>query len=176
MVCKRCGGTCENTDLFCPFCGSKLAEQDAPSAQAAPRAPAVPADAEELGSYPARRLPQRPQSPQPGRSAPPEREPKDWERYQDPAGRTPATAVPSEYKPISAWGYVGYNLLFAIPVVGFILLLVFACGGTPNLNLRSYARSFFCALLIVLLIVVVLVILMLVFGISLKDIEQLQYL
>lgn len=56
--------------------------------------------------------------------------------------------IPNEYKPISAWGYFGYNLLFSIPLIGFIFLLIFALGGTQNINLRNYSRSFFCAMLL----------------------------
>lgn len=56
--------------------------------------------------------------------------------------------IPNEYKPISAWGYLGYNLLFSIPLIGFIFLLIFALGGTQNINLRNYARSYFCAMLV----------------------------
>ena len=29
-----------------------------------------------------------------------------------------------EYQPISAWGYIGYRILFAIPVVGLICTIV----------------------------------------------------
>ena len=46
--------------------------------------------------------------------------------------------IPKAYQPISAWGYVGWDILFAIPVVGFIILLVFACGGTSNINRKKY--------------------------------------
>ena len=53
----------------------------------------------------------------------------------------------TQYRPISAWGYIGYNLLFAIPLVGFILLIVFAVSDA-NINRRNYARSFLCLLLI----------------------------
>ena len=52
--------------------------------------------------------------------------------------------IPSKYKPISAWGYVGYQLLFSIPLIGFIFVLVFALGGTNNENLKNYSRSYFC--------------------------------
>lgn len=52
--------------------------------------------------------------------------------------------VSEEYKPITMWGYFGYELLFAIPVVGLILILVFSFGGTRNKNLRNFARSYFC--------------------------------
>lgn len=60
--------------------------------------------------------------------------------------------VPAEYKPITAWGYFGYNILFAIPFVGFIFLLIYALGGNSNVNLRNYARSFFCIYAIALII------------------------
>ena len=39
--------------------------------------------------------------------------------------------IPEEYKPISMWGYFGYELLFSIPCIGFILLIllmVYALG------------------------------------------------
>lgn len=66
--------------------------------------------------------------------------------------------IPSEYKPISMWGYFGYQILFAIPIIGFILLLVFALGGTKNINLRNFARSYFCLFIIVIVIIVLLTI------------------
>lgn len=33
--------------------------------------------------------------------------------------------IPESYKPISMWGYFGYEILFSIPVIGLILLIVF---------------------------------------------------
>ena len=45
--------------------------------------------------------------------------------------------IPLEYKPISMWGYFGYQILFALPIIGFIILLVFAFGGTNNINLKT---------------------------------------
>ena len=62
--------------------------------------------------------------------------------------------IPKEYKPISMWGYFGYELLFSIPVAGFIILLVFACGGTSNINLKNFARSYFCYLILALAIII----------------------
>ena len=61
---------------------------------------------------------------------------------------TKTVNIPEEYKPISMWGYFGYELLFSIPCVGFILLLVFSFGGTKNVNLRNFARSYFCYMII----------------------------
>lgn len=56
--------------------------------------------------------------------------------------------IPEKYKPISMWGYFGYELLFSIPCIGFILLCVFAFGGTQNVNLKNFARSYFCFIII----------------------------
>lgn len=66
-----------------------------------------------------------------------------------------ANGLPEEYRPISMWGYFGYELLFSIPCVGFIVLLVFAFGGTKNVNLRNFARSYFCFLIVLVVIVAV---------------------
>ena len=76
------------------------------------------------------------------------------------ASRSPI--IPPGYEPISMWGYFGYQLLFMIPVIGFIILLVFAFGGTQNINLRNFARSYFC----VLIIVIVLFVLISLIGLS----------
>ncbi|MBP5678471.1 MAG: ABC transporter permease [Bacilli bacterium] len=79
--------------------------------------------------------------------------------------------IPAEYKPISAWGYFGYQILFSIPLVGFIMLLVFALGGTENINLKNYARSYFCAFLIGFCITIIVLITVLAIG-GLSSITQ----
>ena len=71
--------------------------------------------------------------------------------------------IPNEYKPLSPWAYVGYNLLFSIPLVGFIMMIVFAFDSS-NINRRNYARSFFCAMLIGIIIAIVLMVIL--FGIA----------
>lgn len=63
--------------------------------------------------------------------------------------------IPEEYKPISMWGYFGYEILFSIPLVGLILLLVFSFGGTRNKNLKNFARSYFCFLILLVILLVV---------------------
>lgn len=75
--------------------------------------------------------------------------------------------VPEQYKPISAWGYVGYQILFSIPLVGFILLIVFSVSDT-NINRRNFARSYFCVLLLSILIMVITVLILMLTGASLN--------
>lgn len=56
--------------------------------------------------------------------------------------------LPPHLRPLSMWSYFGHALLYAIPFVGFIVLIVQALGAS-NVNLRNYARSYFCGLIIV---------------------------
>ena len=58
------------------------------------------------------------------------------------------------FKPISAWGYVGRSILWSIPVIGWLILLCKAIGA-KNRNVRNYARSFFCKLLLAIIVAVV---------------------
>ena len=59
--------------------------------------------------------------------------------------------IPAEYTPISMWGYFGYEILFSIPVIGWIIVIVFAISAS-NQNLKNFARSQFCLLIIALLL------------------------
>ncbi len=61
-----------------------------------------------------------------------------------------------EYKPISMWGYFGYEILFSIPIIGLIMLIVFSVGGTSNKNLKNFARSYFCFLILAIILVLLL--------------------
>lgn len=61
-----------------------------------------------------------------------------------------------DYTPISMWGYFGYQILFAIPLIGFIMLLVFSFGGTRNINIRNYARSYFCFMILSFIVGIIL--------------------
>jgi len=63
--------------------------------------------------------------------------------------------IPAEYQPISMWGYFGYEVLFSIPVVGFVFLIVFAAGGKRNKNVTNFARSYFCYLILMAVIFLV---------------------
>ena len=47
----------------------------------------------------------------------------------------------TKYELISTWGYIGISLLMCIPVVGQILMIVWACGGCRKLQKRNYARA-----------------------------------
>ena len=60
--------------------------------------------------------------------------------------------VPDELQPMSPWKYFLLNILYAIPIVGFIFLICHAIGS-HNVNKKNYARSFFCIVVVALVIV-----------------------
>lgn len=75
--------------------------------------------------------------------------------------------IPNQYKPLSPWAYIGYNILFSIPIVGFIMMLVFAFDSSNNLNRRNYSRSVLYAYIIVAVLTLVIVgILIALFGMT----------
>ena len=80
--------------------------------------------------------------------------------------------IPAEYKPIGAWAFFGWQLLFNLPIVGTIMILVFALGGTANINLKNFARSYLIAWLIiggiVLLTVLVILLIALITGVGIS--------
>lgn len=73
--------------------------------------------------------------------------------------------IPSTYKPLSPWAYFGYNILFAIPFVGFICAIIFAFDNS-NINRRNYARSFFCGLALLVIFVITIVVISGILGVQ----------
>ena len=72
----------------------------------------------------------------------------------------PEPVVPAENRPLGPWAYFGYGLLFSIPVIGFILLIVFSFAG-KNVNRKNFARSYWCWLILALALILILVIVLL---------------
>ena len=64
--------------------------------------------------------------------------------------------IDPRYKPLTAWQYFGLQLLFAVPVVGFVFLIVFSFSPA-NINRRSFARSYFCSFILFALITIILI-------------------
>lgn len=71
--------------------------------------------------------------------------------------------LPVSYRPISGWGYFWRAVLYAIPVIGWLFLLINALGS-KNRNGRYFARSYFCGLLIAVIVAVVVLVLDLTIG------------
>ena len=76
----------------------------------------------------------------------------------------PYNAVPPYYRPIKPWGYIGYMLLYGIPIVGIIMLIVNACS-TDNINKRNFARSYLWLMLVSLIISIIVTIFAIILGV-----------
>lgn len=50
--------------------------------------------------------------------------------------------LPPELQPLSPWAYFGYEILYAIPLIGWIFLVCHALAA-QNINKRNFARLFF---------------------------------
>ena len=117
MFCNKCASKIPDGSIFCPECGQKLTV-----AQPQPAAPQVPL---------------RRQSPYPQtyRQAP--------QAYPDAAPVYGSSGYGSDPlgAPLSTGSFFWMPVIIAIPIVGFILLLVWAFSKNTNLNRKHYARS-----------------------------------
>jgi hypothetical protein len=142
MFCTECGSKLEEGTVFCPNCGAKL-NQDQPKTEPQPETP--------VRQEPVQQTPPVYQAPQhqPVPQTTPAYQPQPIVIRQH---EITQEELPEKFRPLSAWAYVGYSLLFAIPIVGFVFLIVFSCSSA-NINRRSYARSYWCYLILSLIII-----------------------
>ena len=68
-------------------------------------------------------------------------------------------SIPEEYQPLSMWTYFGYEIVFSLPIIGFIMLLIISLGKTKNKNLKNFARSYFCFQILSISLITILLIL-----------------
>lgn len=135
MFCPKCGTEVSDDKAFCPECGNPLksqAQQNSGAQQAAGAQQASEGQQTARAQNGARPHPQV--------------------QFQ-----SDTVVLPDEYKPISMWGYFGYEILFSIPIVGFIVLIVLSING-KNQNVKNFARSYFCFTIIVLILLVILLV------------------
>ena len=66
--------------------------------------------------------------------------------------------LPDKYRPMGAWGYFGYGILFVLPLIGFICAIVFSLDGS-YIARRSYARAFIIYWILEIILCVLLVVL-----------------
>ena len=146
MNCPSCGAANENGATFCANCGSKMMEDTVHVQIPTPPVPPVP---------PIPPVP--PVTPQP---------------TYIPTPVPPAKQeIPEAYKPMSPWAYVGWRLLFMIPVVGFVLLIVMSFAPR-NKNLKNFTRSYWCMVLLGLIIAAVIVVIAIVAGVGINELMQ----
>ena len=60
--------------------------------------------------------------------------------------------------PLSPWKYFGLQILYNIPIIGFIFLVCHALGA-ENENKKNFARSYFCIVVVAIVIAIIVFIL-----------------
>ena len=78
----------------------------------------------------------------------------------------------SAYDVLSSWGFVGSMIVMSLPLIGFIMTIVWASGGTVNLNRRNLARAYLLVMGLGILLSVILVFALVSSGISLDQLNQ----
>lgn len=138
--CNSCGTPLKDGTLFCTECGTPVASQATPvpttEPVAAPVADPVTTPTAESATTPIVEPVPHPVIETTNETVVqpvPAPQPKRQEEY--------VPGSDSKYQPISTWGYIGIMLLMLIPIVGFILLIVWACGGCRKVNKRNFARA-----------------------------------
>ena len=73
------------------------------------------------------------------------------------------------FKPLSAWAYAGYSLLYSLVPFGWIVAIVHAVDN-DNITRRNFARGFWCKVLVGAAIGVLGVLLAVALGVSLFNV------
>ena len=137
--CTNCGATLDDDKKFCTECGASVNETPAgaappppPPPQSAPQPQAAP-----VYAHTATATMPPPQS-----------------AYQPAAacGGDMTPAKGSKYEHITTKGYIGIMLLMCIPIVGQILIIVWALGGCRKINKRNLARASLILMLVMMLL------------------------
>lgn len=177
MFCENCGSPIPEDSKFCLSCGAKTA--GAQSDDQALQETAVVTDATQVDTLPSvdtvipatepiQNEPQPKPVPPAAQSRPvqpaPQPEPTRYapqaQTYQQPFPQSPAYQQPSAIKvekvnPLPIWKYIGMMLLTGIPLIGFIMILVWSFGSSFNKNTRNYARAILILWIIGFVLVIV---------------------
>ena len=121
--CTVCGTKNEGSSRFCTGCGADL-QEEIPAVQPVYQQPAAQTVAQPIA-----------------------------QPVNQPAAIADGTAgyVPgndSPYEPVTAGGYIGSMMLMALPLLGFILTIIWACGGCRKINKRNLARAYLILMII----------------------------
>ena len=164
MFCERCGAAGSDNAKFCEKCGAAVGGgQSLPVARQAPFPPQQYAQpsAQQYAPPPHQQY----AAPAPQQHAPPPQavgatsqvvlvQPSAAPQSSYPPGYNPAIR-----EPLTTGAFLVMFLLQAIPLVGFILLLVWAFGSDVNINKKSFARA-----ILVMSVIVFCLWLVVVFG------------
>ena len=174
-LCPNCGKELANDAVFCTECGATV-EQQVNNQDYQQNTVSIDQMAIE-NQY------QNTQNQQQYQSIPnqPPYQTQYQYQYQANAYNQPITEdmLPPEYKPVSIGAYVGYSLLFSIPVVGFIMMFIVGFGSSYCKSLRNFAKSYLVMMAISIALVVlfylVMIFLAVFMGVSVGMMDEFMY-
>lgn len=139
--CPSCHAPLEPDAVFCNSCGASLAENQAQQSQNQQAAFSSTAG----------------QGQQIQANVPPSQAPGGMcsaaaQNYGGQFAYLTEEQLPEQFRPLGAWAYFGWTILFNLPFVGWIITLIKALGKTGNINLRNFARSMFCVYAVILIL------------------------
>ena len=146
--CMDCGAEAPEGAEYCIHCGGEVREERPHSAPE-----------KELARPPVHR------EPMPRRSAPTAGSrpaPRASDAYARPSRREVPAAAPSDRaasrpvkrEALSVGGYLGSLILMCLPVIGLVITIVWACGGTSQPSRKNLARAFLLFSVIALVVAV----------------------
>jgi len=135
--CTNCGAQLDDDMRFCTSCGTQIAEGG--QSPAPPPADPTPAPVETP-------IPAPVPTPAPVQTSISTPIPTPPPVYDGKGANTriQSNEIPGKkdpYAPITTGGFIGIALLMAIPVIGLIFTIVWACGGCRKINKRNFARA-----------------------------------
>lgn len=152
MFCASCGKQNPDDSKFCESCGSPLGDAVVKAAPVAAAAAYTPPPSPAPQPQPVYQPPVAPQ--QPVYAAPPQQ--TYYQQSQQPVYNN--AAANGGAKVMTIGDYILTFIVTAIPIVGFIMLLVWAFGSDTNPNKKNYCRA-------ILILMVVGIILSIIFSI-----------
>lgn len=144
-LCPTCGATILEGNRYCIECGTAIEQSDMQT----PVQPAAENQSQPVFDYPVYQqvtdnqssYGQEQSSQTSYQQGQQQQNTYQQYSYQQQPKNDSVPGEDSPYQPISVWGYVGIMLLMCVPCVGFIFLIVWACGGCRKVNKKNYARA-----------------------------------
>ena len=75
--------------------------------------------------------------------------------YQQPAPDADKPGKKSKYAPMTSWGMAIQLILMNLPVVGFVLMVIWACGGCRKVARRNLARANLILLILAVILAII---------------------
>jgi len=167
MFCEKCGTQMPDDSKFCLSCGAPTGNAEA-GQEAAAAVDAVADTATETveqvnppiePAAPSQPTPQPAAQPAPQPTPQPTAQAAQQQAYVRPAPQAapqqaPAQPMPNQYyqqpvppqrqektAPLKTWKFIGMFIITGIPLIGFIMILVWSFSNAFNRNTKSFARA-----------------------------------